>query len=268
MSGLLVQLASGDAGSWTTVFAGYLIGGLFVFPIVLFRRGATAFTSENFIWLIARGGVGVAQIALFFHALASISLLEAMLLRETAPLWALILSWIFLGGSMPRNVWLIVLTGFAGVALVLHPNLVALNYGYLFGLAAGILLAIQILLTKHLNQLGEPQDRVLLYIYVLGFLGTLVPAAGTYVTLDFVTIEQLVFAGLSLLGSGILFVVAMGHTPVWMAASLHYATIVFSAVLDWLVMGRIPNPVSTAGIVLVVVSGILTIHFAPKNRSS
>lgn len=262
-SGLLIQLSSKEVSSWTTVFAGFLVGGLFVIPFVLVRRGASAFASPNVLMLIARGGVAVAQIGVLFKAIASISLLEAMLFRETAPLWVPIFSLLFLGESMPRRIWPTLLCGFTGVALVLHPNLTALNTGYLFGLAAGILFAVQIMLTRRLNQLHEPQDRILLYIYLIGIVGTIIPAAQTYVRPDFVTVERLTFAGLFLLGSTTFIVKAMGHAPAWLLAPLGYSAVVFSALLDWLVLDKLPGMVSSAGIMLVIVSGISTMRFAP-----
>jgi drug/metabolite transporter (DMT)-like permease len=218
------------------------------------------------VLLVARGLVAVAQIGVLFKAVTSISLLEAMLFRETAPLWIPVFSSLFLGESMPRKIWPTLLCGFAGVALVLHPNVAMLNAGYLYGIAAGVLFAVQTMMTRRLNQQNEPQDRILLYIYLIGILGTLVPAAQTYSPPDFVTVERLVLAGLLLLGSTTFIVVAMGHAPAWLLAPLCYSAVIFSALLDWLVLDKVPGPESTTGIVLVVISGILTLRLAPHRN--
>ncbi len=262
LAGLFVQFASTQVSSWTTVFSGFLFGGLVIIPFVILRRRASSFASPNLALLVVRGIVSVAQIGMLFKAVASISLLEAMLFRETAPLWIPLLSSVFLGESMPRRVWPVLLCGFAGVALVLHPNFTTVNAGYLYGLAAGLLFALQILLTRRLNQLGEPQDRILLYIFVIGILGTFVPAAQTYVEPDFLTIEQLFLAGLLLIISTALLVFATGYAPAWLIAPLGYSAVVFSALIDWLVLDKVPNLVTSVGMALVIVSGVLTIRLA------
>ncbi|MBW8636908.1 DMT family transporter [Hoeflea sp. WL0058] len=267
LAGLFVQFASTQVSSWTTVFSGFLFGGIFIIPFVLIRRRGSSFASPNLALLVVRGIVSVAQIGMLFKAVASISLLETMLFRETAPFWIPLLSSIFLGEAMPRRIWPVLLCGFVGVALVLHPNIATLNAGYLYGLAAGLLFAVQVLLTRRLNKLGEPQDRILLYIFAIGILGTFIPAAQTYVTPDYTTIVQLFIAGLFLIISTTLLVFSTAHAPAWLIAPLGYSAVVFSALIDWLVLDKVPNLVSSVGMLLVIVSGVLTLRFASyRNR--
>ncbi|MEM7216680.1 MAG: DMT family transporter, partial [Pseudomonadota bacterium] len=180
-AGLFVQFAEPETTSWVALFVGMTVGGAVILPLALARCGwSEVMKSRNRWLLISRGLISFAQVGTLFYALHSIPLTDALLFRETSPLWVPILSAIFLHEAMPRKLWVVLAVGFFGIALVLHPQLSEFSIGYVVAVLNGLLFAIQNLLTRHLNQQHEPQERILFYIYAVGIATSLGPAALTF----------------------------------------------------------------------------------------
>ncbi|XWN32897.1 MAG: DMT family transporter [Devosia sp.] len=265
-AGLFVQFASPLASSWVALFAGLAIGAVAVLPYAIIRRGLSGLKTDRPFTYLARGLVSVGQVGTLFLALHSIPLTDALLLRETAPLWLPILSAIFLGEPMPARFWGAIAFGFFGVALVLHPKLGTLTLGYLVAVLNGILFAVQSLLTRRLNKLGEPQTRILFYIYLIGTAAAFGPAVATFAPLDLTSVVWLGLSGLCLLASTGCLVVAFGAAPAWLLAPAGYSAVIFAALLDWLVLGTVPDFSAAAGMVIVVASGIAIILLSRHSR--
>ena len=236
--------------------------------MVLLRSAKTLFAARHLPLLCLRGVVSVLQIGALFAALQSITLLETMLLRETAPLWVPLLSFLFLGERMPRSIWPMLLAGFAGVALVLHPKFSTLAPGDAYGLAVGLLFAIQTILTRRLNQAHVPQGRILFFIYMIGILVSAGPAAWTYTPIDIHIATYLGLSGLLMLASTVMLIMAFSFAPSWLLAPIGYSAVVFSALLDWLVFNTVPGLMSAVGMVVVVASGLMILRIGRRHQST
>jgi len=266
-SGLFVQFAGRDASSWVTVFATLAVGGTLVLPVAFLRLGGLSGIATPHPWLqLARGIVSVLAIGSLFAALRSIPLTDGLLLRQTAPLWIPILSAILLSEPMPPRIWPVILIGFSGVAMVLHPRLDHLGPGDLFGLAAGLLYAVQTILTRHLDRLNEPQARTLFYIYAITISASFAPAASTFTPPASVTVLWLILGGILLLASTGCLVAAYQTAPAWLIAPIGYTAVVFAALLDWLVLNKVPHPQAALGMALVILSGILITVLGRRNH--
>jgi len=266
-SGLFVQFAGRDASSWVTVFATLAVGGTVVLPVAFLRLGGLSGIATPHPWLqLARGIVSVLAIGSLFAALGSIPLTDGLLLRETAPLWIPMLSAILLREPMPPRIWPLILIGFAGVAMVLHPRLDHLGPGDLLGLASGLLYAVQTILTRHLDRLNEPQARTLFYIYAITISASFAPAASTFAPPAGVTVLWLILGGILLLASTGCLVAAYQTAPAWLIAPIGYTAVVFAALLDWLVLNKVPHPQAALGMALVILSGILITVLGRRNH--
>ncbi|MDP5218117.1 DMT family transporter [Ruegeria sp. 2205SS24-7] len=268
-SGLFVQFTRQDASSWVAVFVALLTGGLVVVPFALLRLGVRdAVRTEHPGLLTARGLVSFLQMSTLFYAFHTIPLTDAVLFRQTAPLWVPILSALFLRERMPRQFWVVLLIGFIGVGLALHPRLSAFSIGYLVAILNGFLFAVQTLLSRRLNQLNEPRERILLYIYVIVVATTFGPAVATFQPIGAQTVMWLVIAGLLLLGSTGCVISGFKFAPAWLLSPVGYVAIVFGAFLDWLVLNQIPSLFSVIGIVMVIGSGVLIVAIGGGRHGS
>ena len=250
-SGLFVQLAAPAASEPVIIFMGFAVGGLVVIPLAL-SRGPRFLASPNVGLLSTRALVGILQISALFIALQSIPLLDTTLMRQAAPLWIPVLGLLLFGERMPGVLWLPILAGFAGMALVLHPHIAGVKLGYLFALATGVLFGLQNILTRRLNVASEPTLRILFYLYTTGILVALVPALLTLKAMPAVTWLYLVGSGAALLLSTTCVIRGYGHGPAFVLAPFGYSVVGFSALIDWAVFGIVPGLLTVAGMVVIL----------------
>lgn len=130
---------------------------------------------------------GTTALCLWFYAIGGLPLGTAMTLNYLSSVWVALF---LIGGAVllaPARAGLdgrlvaAVLTGFAGVALVLRPTIAQdqLWHG-LLGLMSGLLSAVAYLQVTALGRVGEPGERVVLYFSAAGVVagGALAAASG------------------------------------------------------------------------------------------
>lgn len=258
--GLCVQLAAANAPQLLVTYGTFVTGWLILVPVALIRGGMGFLATQHPQLMMTRAFVGTAQITTLFLALGSISLVEANLMREAAPLWVPILLWLFWREAMPQRLWFGIILGFAGMALVLHPGVTHLAVGYLFAFANGILFAFQSILSRRLGEVHEPVLRILCYIYTTACVLLFVPAFLSWQPVPLMSWLYTGLAGLIMVGSSMLLLMGFQQAPAYIVAPFGYTTIVFSALLDWAVFDRVPTNLVIWGSIMVVVASFLIIR--------
>ena len=247
------------------VFMGFAVGGAIVLPVAL-SRGRNFLVTQQPVPLLVRSVVGLVQIATLFLALRTIPLLDGILLREAGPLWVPLLSLALFGERMPARLWPPISAGFVGMAAVLHPQLIALNVGYVYALANGLLFGLQSILTRRLDVAGEPVIRTLFYLYSIYVAATIVPAAMTLRPMPMLTWLYLAGNGLFLLASTTCLLFGFKHGPAYLLAPFGYSAVAFSAILDWIVIGRVPTISTYVGVALMVGAGIVLMYLRSQAK--
>jgi drug/metabolite transporter (DMT)-like permease len=80
-----------------------------------------------------------------FYAFAKLPAADVLTLTNTFPLWVAVISWPLYGHRIGRKLWLALLVGVLGVALVEQPHLAAGNWGVVSALAAAVFTAVAML---------------------------------------------------------------------------------------------------------------------------
>ena len=259
-----VKLASADYGAGEIVLYRSLIG-LVLMAAMLRGRGTslkTAVPAMHF-W---RSLAGTSALCLWFYSLGALPLGTAMTLNYMSSVW---IACFLMGaallaapGSKARidgRLFAAVLTGFAGVALVLRPTLAQdqLWHG-LCGLLGGMLAAIAYMQVTALGRAGEPEERVVFYFSLSGVVSGLVLALAS------TGLQAHTARGLALLGAiGLLATAAqwmmtrayaIGSTLV--VAALQFMGIVYSFGLGvWLFQDPVTG-LSLAGTGLILAAGL------------
>ncbi|HEX7639780.1 MAG TPA: DMT family transporter [Burkholderiaceae bacterium] len=178
--GVCVKLASAHFGTGEIVMARGLVGVAGLSVIARMRRMPLRTpVPAMHLW---RSVVGVASLTMWFYALGHMPLGTGVTLNYMSSVW---MALFLIGGAVltgaqrvdPRLV-ATVLTGFAGVALVLQPSIGRdqLLPG-LVGLGSGVLSALAYLQVATLGRAGEPELRVVYYFSWGGFAAGLVMTA-------------------------------------------------------------------------------------------
>ena len=272
LMGALVKQASPRFSSAELVFYRSAFGLVAIWLVIVARNRqvlvplATPHLSAHF-W---RGLSGFSALVLFFYAIGRLPLALAVTLNYTAPLFLAVLSIVWLRERHGRGLVLAVLLGFAGIVLLLRPQVQ--DQAWLpaaAGLASGMLAAIAYVNVKQLGRLGEPEWRVVFYFTLLATLGggAWMAVAGFH--------RPLPGDWLGLAGIGITATLAQlaltrayhrGRTLT--VGALAYTTVAFSAVYGMLLFDEHLPPIAWIGMALVVLAGIIAVRTASPAADS
>lgn len=233
----------------------YGLSLVLILPLVL-RHGVVSLHTQRPGMHILRGVSGCACFYLYYYSLAQISLVEATLLRSTAPLMVPLLIVIGFGQRIQRALWLPLIVGFVGVMVILRPGFTAFSAWHLLALASGLGLALSMVSTRVLVA-SEPQHRILFYYFAISFLVSLpfffiyyrpIPAEAWWGLIYIAVVAYLCFA---------MYTLAYRYVSASLLAPTSYFGVVFGGVLDWAVWQHVPDMATVVGSVLVILGGVL-----------
>lgn len=209
---------------------------------------------------VMRNMMGVSSMWMGFFAISVLPLATAVSLNYTSPL--------FIAGWMLARDWkqrdgvrtLAVLFGFAGVLAVLRPSIGEEQLvGAVVGLLAGACSAVAMMQVRSLGRIGEPEWRTVLFfscfVCMTGAVGVVIDGWPLINPLGWLSLTGV---GLFGLVGQLAMTRAFGLGSALLTAALQYSTIIFAALLAAVLWDQIPDWVAWAGMILIVVSGLLS----------
>jgi S-adenosylmethionine uptake transporter len=210
-----------------------------------------------------RSLIGVVSLGGWFYAITYLPLATAMTLNYMSSVWvaAFLVGGALLYGKGEKPGWLLatVLTGFAGVVMVLRPAFDQNQaWAGLVGLLSGMTAALAYIQVTALSRAGEPEARVVFYFAVasalLGAVGVAIHGASPWQWPHALWILPIgILASLGQLCMTRAY--ASGATLV--VANLQYSGIVFGALASVLIFSDHLPPLAWAGMVVIVGSGMV-----------
>lgn len=198
----------------------------------------------------------------FIMALGLMPLADITAILLATPLLITALSVIVLGEKVGWRRWSAVAVGFAGMLLVIRPGGSAIPpLALALALAAALGVAARDLMTRRV-----PADVPTVIVAVTSTLGTLV--AGGVMAMQGAGWKPLEGQMLLILAAASVFVLAGNYAMIEacrdvelsVVSPFRYIVILWAVLLGILVFGEWPNPLAVLGIVLIVGSGLYTIH--------
>ncbi len=251
----LAKAATPGAPTEVIVFFQNVICFAAVAPIAL-RRGWGDLKTKRIGMHILRAVAGTAAWLALFFAITLMPLTNAVLLTYSAPIWLPLIAWALHGRKVGKAVWAGVGLGFIGIVLVLHPENAEISWGAPLALGAALLLAVALLSVRWLGE-TEPNNRILFYYFLLSSLLMLPFALATWQTPQPWAWIYLVGIGLCLLASQVFIILAYRYASAVTLAPIIYSVIVFTALINWVVWGRVPTWMEGAGMALVILGGVV-----------
>ncbi len=240
------------------VTAQYLICVAVMLPS-LKRRGIQDLKTKH-PWLhLIRGMAGWLCFYTYYLALNKIPLVDAALLRNTAPICVPILLFFWKGFRLPLLNWLPVFVGFIGIALVLQPQGSSLSLWHLVGLGSAITLACSIVTTRTLT-LTEPTSRILFYYFSFSALCSMPLAISNWQPIPLFTVPILLGIGLSIWLTMWLYTCAYSYAKASVISPISYVGVLFTGLLGWFIWDQIPNSSAVIGAILIISGGIGSVY--------
>lgn len=262
--GVCIKFAAEHFNSFEIVCYRGMVG--VVFLLVMTRvRGVSLRTTVPAMHLW-RSLVGVISLTAWFYAIASLPLATAMTLNYMSSVW---IATFLLGGALllqGRNapirqqgpLFMAVLAGFGGVAMMLRPTLNEDQVvGAFAGLLSGIFAAFAYLQVAALSRMGEPESRTVFYFSVgavlAGALGMVFAGSSPW---HWPAALWLLPIGLLALFGQLCMTRAYSRGATMVVANLQYSGIVFAAIYGLVIFGDQIPLMGWAGMALIIGSGI------------
>ena len=250
--GALVKQLSGNMSNAMIVFFRNAGGLLVLLPLL---RGQGSLRTQNFWGHFGRSLAGVGSMYLSFYAIGRMRLADAFVLVYSAPLFMPFLGRYWLGEPIPRQAWVALSLGFAGVLLLLKPGWDLFQPVALLALAAGFLSAVAQVGIRQLTR-TEPPARIVFYFGIIATGLTAPPLMGAWTTPTLAV--WIVLGGLGLMATAAQLLMTEGYrlaSPGDVGA-LMYAAVAAAGVADWIFWHQWPDFLSLAGIVLIMAAGV------------
>ncbi len=262
--GVLVKQASLHFSSAELVFYRSIFGLVAIWLIIAMRSGRllTPLTTRYALAHFWRGVSGFAALVLFFYAIGRLPLATAVTLNYTAPLFLAVLSVGWLRERHGQGLVLAVMIGFAGIVLLLRPQLQSeAGLPALGGLASGFLAAVAYVNIKRLGQRGEPEWRVVFYFTLLSTLaGGLWMLLAGFHTPGLSDLPRLAGIGMTATLAQLALTRAYHQGRTLTVGALAYSTVAFSALYGVLLFDERLPPLAWLGMALVVLAGIVAVR--------
>jgi len=213
---------------------------------------------------LLRDFFGVVSYYLFFLAIRFLNLVDATTLNYTAPFFVPFVWWIWMRQRVEKHVWVSIIIGFIGVAVILNPTKNIFQLGFVFGLFAGITAAISLSAVRVLNLKRESMSRTLFYYFSFGSLVSFPFAWASWIP---PTGYEWIFAagiGVATAAGQVLLTIAYRYGTASYLSPLGYSAVIYNGVISLFFFERPLGLHSLIGTALIVIGGSLTYLWKKK----
>jgi len=208
---------------------------------------------------IFRALSGLLSQVLYFQAVREMSLVDAVLLVNAAPLFIPLVAFAWNRTPISAAVGVSLAIGFVGVALIIHPSRELLtDPSALVALSAALFSAIALVTVNKLSATDKP-DTILFYYFLIASLATAPFAAVAWKNPTPTEWGLLFGIGTSMALAQLLIILAYKHATASQIAPFNFSVVVFSGLIGWLVWHQPLSLGALCGILLVCVGGILSL---------
>lgn len=196
----------------------------------------------------------------FLTALFNMPLANVTAVLQVLPLTVTLGAALFFGERVGWQRLSAIAVGFSGMLLIVRPGPDGFSLYSIYALAAVACVTLRDLVTRRMSA-DVPSMTVTLVssLSVLGF-AAIASAQDQWVSLDWFTAGLIALSAAFIMGGYLFSILAMRGGDVSFSAPFRYSGLVWALVLGWLVFDHWPDPVTMAGAVIVVASGLFALY--------
>jgi len=261
LMGALIKSLSPELSSAMLVFGRNALGLALILPIMLAREGPDCLLTEHLRFHMVRGVVGVSAMYCYFFSLSGLALTDAVLLKLTSPFFIPVIAMLWLGERTSLYTLMTIAFGFCGVVVLLQPG----DAGYedvLFVTAgvSGALLGGTAKVTIRRMGVAEPSARIVVYF---GIVATTISAPAALLNWQWPSPAQwLALAAVAACATlaQLLITTAYRIAPAGRIGQFTYSSVVFAALLGWLIWSDPFTLRQALGCLFIVGAGLLNMR--------
>jgi drug/metabolite transporter (DMT)-like permease len=248
-------LVTGGMSPFTAVFARYAVHLAIVAALVLPVQRAQSLSSRRPGLEVLRACLLLGSTLLNFTAVQFLALTVTATIMFAMPIFITVLSVPLLGEAVGIRRWAAVLTGFAGILIVMQPWTGDFHWAMLASLASVLCASLYTILTRRLAGV-DPTNTQQLYAALVATLGVL-PFAVADWTPPAGMLNWTLFAGMGVFGwaGHQLLTAAHRFAPASVLAPFVYTQLVYMTLASWIVFAQPPTAWVLVGAPIVAGSG-------------
>ena len=267
--GALVKIGAQKFSSAELVFYRSIFG-LIVIWVYIYAKKLPLATPVVYKQM-SRAIVGLISLGLFFYAIAHLPLATAITLNYTSPLFLAVFTPFLLHEKPKKSLYVALIIGFCGVSLLLQPSFNSQDWlaGSL-GLLSGFGAALAYAHVKQLGKLNEPDWRTVFYFTLISTVGSGIWLLGERInstiwhSINLHDLWVLLSLGVSATIGQLAMTRAYRTGDTLVVASLSYVTVIIASFFGVLWWQEHLSIDAWIAIVLIILSGLISVRAAPK----
>ncbi len=268
--GIALMFASVFTFSVNDVLGKWLAGSYPALQILLFRSFASAILLTPFVlrggWRklfdverpklqMLRAVLASVEVVLFYWAVHSLPLADAMTYYLAGPIYVTVLAAIFLGERTGWRRWAAVLVGFVGVLVALGPSASSVGWTALIAFSGSVIYSIYLVITRTLRR--TPDYVMAAWQIASSLVIGIVTAPFAWTPLAHWQDGPL----LALLGVASLIAIiglnrSLSLAPASVVVPYQYMMIVWAVLFGYFVFGNVPRPQTLVGAAIIIGAGL------------
>lgn len=231
--------------------------GFFILLIMTICGARERTFGHNVKLLAARGIFGAIAALTYIWSISKLELGLANGLNQTSPIFVCIFAAVFLRERFHWWIYAIVLCAFAGIALIVNPNLNGINPVALIALGSGITSALAYTCVRLLQKTDSSETIVMWLLGVSTLAAALSAFFIPWTMPDFPTFIGLIGAGLTAFFAQLLMTSAYRYAPATIVAPFIYLSTFSSIIIAFLVWNELPGFWALVGCAITICCTIL-----------
>ena len=256
----LVKWTSFHADVWMIIMVRSAVIALAV-AIFAASRGLSLKVSDKRKMLL-RCVVGLTAMILYFTALGRIPIGQAVTLQYTAPLFVALLSGRVIRERVEPMVALLVGSAFAGIVLIVSPDLSSIDSDALLALGSGFFAAMAYMYVRELRN-TDSASSVVFWFAAFSVVGSIFQALPDVAGLEWETVAALIGIGIGAGGGQVGITMAYHRANAAWVSAFSYLTVIVATFYGFTLFNETLVTSDWLGGLLIVGSGIVLIFMSP-----
>lgn len=217
---------------------------------ILFLRGLLGgIAALAYLWSVQRMDLGLANG-----------------LNQTSPIFVCIFAAIFLKERFSWHIYALVLLSFAGIALILKPDVSGVNPVMIAALVSGVLSGLAYTCIRVLRRTESPET-IIMWLFGMTCLMALATAVyDPWMMPNSAQFGGLLLTGLTAFGGQLLMTRAYRYAAATIVAPFIYMSTFSSIIIAFVIWNELPGVLALCGCALVVLSSVLIGVFSGKEK--
>lgn len=236
--------------------------------IIMMMKQKVSIWGQNKPLLILRGLLGAFGMITMFYAYTAMPITDSTAIQRLNPFFIIILSIIFLNEKYNIKQFPLVVIAFIGALFVIKPGFRADIFPAVVALISAMFMGAAHVVIRSLRSCDNYWVIINYYAYIAGIASIIsLVWQKNFVIPGTRDLFLLLLLGLVAFSSQIFLTLSYRFAPACMVAPYLYTQIVFVAILEIECLGFIPDFLTIAGSIIIIISGILYFRCNSNSRS-